>query len=757
VSVTIPMANQRWPKFRLLTRPTWGGTSTSGGGWAMEVMQTPNPLVSGFILLHYTRCLLPQIGNAEFIFRFGMFGDNLVGASTASKARMRQGEAWDPTVDSLTIPDLTGQEIRIQAAYPDEEGVVADADWATVWWGTCEYQVDEGWGAATLPSGERRYVCADAFARTRRWFMDKHGFISSAGTIAPAAGHPGYNVSKQSPSQVAGNRDSTSTFWDPNGDGVDARKFTLPGAGDTWTDAHAIDEALSAHRPINQPWWVLVGATDMLDTSSPWPVQEGDTVFDVVSRICNRARGRGACLPSWTEGLPTTELACTLTIFAQTYSDISYTDPAASVVTVNGANTNGTAINVDVIGDHRFLPESLNLGDPEQYRVDYLVSQGERIETLGTVEHTLTLEKGWDSGEQTAFLALTAPKRVSERWRPVYQLHRLKRGFQMNLGNGNGASQATADYRCTDAGVVTTDLQSNSIGNSAPSMIEVMDDLPLYEGYDYSSTPVRYDGQTDAAFSGTPVRRPPLLLIRTSSTGNGTFMRHSALDFHVHYKVMPDGFLLSCSQDKEDQELGTRLLGDTAVSGLASRATYDKIVMTLGFRLPHHVRMATGDPNGKRRLVINHPDIHLWLAAPTSIWNLDDTAPTTGGTFAPVYPALRTAGGTTPGILRDDRSALARLHAMAVAWYRPNLPGAPAAIVRNASWSLRCCGDIPSSTDYDGGGVVYPTCGKVVRYLYANGQQIELNTVVSSIAYDNTNGTWTVTTDWQDLDFSSGR
>jgi hypothetical protein len=236
------------------------------------------------------------------------------------------------------------------------------------------------------------------------------------------------------------------------------------------------------------------------------------------------------------------------------------------------------------------------------------------------------------------------------------------------------------------------------------------------------------------------------LLIKKASD---RYLRHSALSFPVDLKIMPDGLLVTCSSD---QDLGTRSIGDTAESTLSSAYTYTNLVMSLGFRLPHHVRMATGNPLGARRLTINHPDIHLWLAAATAIWDLDDSAPNANG-----CPGLRTAGGATPGILRDDRSALARLHAMAVAWYRPNLPGAPAAIVRNASWSMRLCGDIPSSADYDGGACVYPSCGKVVRYLYANGQQIELNTVVSSIAYDNTNGVTTATTDWQDLDFTSGR
>ncbi len=518
----------------------------------------------------------------------------------------------------------------------------------------------------------------------------------------------------------------------------------MPGAGNSWQDDEALAEAL-AHRPAGAPHWTLTGAYDLFNTASPWPVDEGDTVFDVVSRICNRARGRGAVLPSWTESSPDGALSCILEVFAQTFADIEYDDPAASQVIVPGADSNGTAIDVDVIGDHRFLPGSLNLGDPEQYRVDYLVSQGERIEVLGTVEYEITLDPGWDSGEQADFLALDPENRVSERWKPVYQLHRLKRGFAMNLGDGNGGTQTDADYRCTDAGAVTTTAQSDAIGESAPSMIEVMDDLPLYEGYNYTGGPARYDGQTAAAFSGTPPRREPMLLIKTD---DDLYRRHTKLSFSVQFKIMPDGLLVICS---DDQETGERKIGDEDDDDLGSLYDYNQLVITLGFRLPHRVRMANGNPKGARRMTITHPNIHLWLAAANAIWDLDDSAPDEGN-----YPAKRGATGTTPAILRDDRSALARLHAMATAWYRPTPPGGTPSVIRNASWTLRCCGDIPSGTDYDGGGVVYPTCGKVVQYLYANGQKIELNTVVSGVAYDNTNGATTWTTDWQDLDFRNG-
>ncbi len=748
MTITLPLENQRWPRFRLLTTARWGGTTTSDGGWKIEAMERPGIRASGFILVNYTRSLLPQLGTAEIVFRFGMFSGIPKGASAESLARMRAGQNWTPGTDKLALPDLKDKEIRIQVAYPDANGDVDDGSWRTVWWGTCEYQIDKGWGGAGVPSGERTYHCLDAFARTKRWFLDRHGFKNASRTIAPAAGHPGYNVSRGGgPAQLAGNKDSTSASWSAVGE-VAGALFCLPGSGNSWTDIDAVNEALTNHRPSGEPHWVPGGATDLFNTYSPWPVQEGDTVFDLVARVFNRARGRGVVLPDFSESSPTGPLTCLLTVFAQVYQNIAYDDPAASQVTINGAAQRGTAVDVELIGDHRLVPGSLELGDAQQYRVDYLVSQGEQIEVCGTLEHGITLEEGWSDAEQTAFLALDADKRISERWRPLYQLHRLKRTFNMELSNGNSSGISSADYRCTDAGQITTARADDAIGDTAPSMVEILDDLPLYDGYKYDTQPpTREDGQSAVAFNGTPARREPMVMFRDGEEDR--FIRVDSLSYGVQFKIMPDGFMLLCA---DDQATGLRKLGDDD-SSLQQDRRFDSAVFTVGFRLPHRVRMASGKPNGARRMVITHRDIHLWLSHPSAIWKLDDT----NSDNAPAYPPKR-IGGSSYSIIRDDRSALARLHALAAAWYLPtrNSSGQEQFKHRNASWSLRCCGDIPSSTAYDGGGVVYPTLGKVVHLLKANGEHIECNSVVSSISYDNTNGTTTWTTDWMDLDVHHG-
>jgi hypothetical protein len=177
------------------------------------------------------------------------------------------------------------------------------------------------------------------------------------------------------------------------------------------------------------------------------------------------------------------------------------------------------------------------------------------------------------------------------------------------------------------------------------------------------------------------------------------------------------------------------------------------MVLTVGFQLPHRVRMATGQPTGARKLIITMPDVHLWLAHPGAIWRLDDS----DDTHAPSYAPKR-IGGSSHRIIRDDRAALARQHALATSWYMPRVNSSGQTVFkhRSASWALRCCADIPSSLAYDGGGIVYPTLGQVVHLLKANGEFIEVNSVMSSFSYDNTSGTSSFVTDWQDLDIRNG-
>lgn len=744
MTINLPLDNQRWPLFRMLTRADYGGSTSSGGGWQTEPLENPAEDIKGYILLNYSRALLPQLGTATLMYRYGVFNGKIVGASASSSASVRNGSAWNPASDTMDLPDLRGKEILIQANYPDEDGEVTEGNWKTVFWGTCEYQIDKPFAAATIPAGEITYHLVDAFHRTQRWFLNRHAYISNGVTISPAAGHPGYNVDPRVPAQVAGNRDPSNGTWEPTTDsaGIYGTKFVSAGAGNKWTDLQVLQDVLAIARPDDQPYWTPAGATDLLSQSEPWAVEENETVFSVVTRLLARGRGRGAALPDWTQSSPTGPITPKLTIFAQLTDTITYTNPEEGGGTVNfpGADSNGTSKTVDIIGDHRAV--ALQLGDAEQYIVDYLEVQGERIETMVTLEHQTTLEKGWTEADQTAFLALEPINRIEDKWMHVYTLHRLKRGFKLSVGDGNGGAAASADYRCTKTGEITTDADE-SVGESAISTLELLDDIPFFLAYTIDSGFVRRDGAAASAYNGTPQRMKPKMFIKTD---DDLYITPEQLTPGIQVTFHNgDSILIEVSDDKES---GERYIGDPDEAEVQSTYDFENVVFTVAFRSPHRARIYYGNPISKRKKIITVKNAHLWLLAPNAIYDLDSE-----NEDADSRPARRASGGS-PTVIRDDRNMIAAKAALAVAWYGPqyDLLGQNTVVHRGAQWTLACCGDIPTASDYDGGGVVYPKCGEVVKILQANGQRHELNSPVSSFIYDNTVGHSTWVCDWQDLD-----
>lgn len=749
MAITLPLENQRWPKFRLLTRASWGGTTASGAGWQIRVMQTPGHSSSGLFLESYSRALLPSLGTARLTYVFGRIGNNMAGIGPDEADLLRQGEEWSSDDSLSQIPDLTNQELRIQVGYPDADGVVAAADWRTVWWGTCEYQTDEGWGAAAIPSGMRTYHCVDAFHRTKRWFLNRHGYVDTvSGTVTGSCiGNPGYNYSPET-SRVLGNRGADDKVWTTAESGVYAKSHTMPAAGSPWTDEEVATHALRATRPAAQPLWSIsyngedTGAEEMMQSVASWPVQENESVFDLLSRIFDRSRGRGAAFPTFGESSPTGPLTCTLKVFTQLPANLTYDRPSdGSEVFLQGAFGDGTSIDVDLVGDHRFVDGSLSLTDPEQYRVDRLETIGELIEVLVTLGYVdSTLEIGWNSAQETAFRALDPQNRTEAKWSDVLQLHRLPRNFLCTVGNGNGGSSSRCDFRCADDGSITA---PSGAADTSPASISILDDTPLHLGYNYASTPTRYDSDTAAEFGGDPARLPRRYFIRTESE---KFIELKEVGEGFSVIKYPDGFHIAATRDAD----GYRYFNAGTSGNLNSAYHYNKLVITCGIRLPHRVRMASGAAGAPRQKVNYCPGLRLDMAHAGAIWDLDASGRSSASEGS--APKRGASASTSPaGILRDDRDELARVHAISEVWFGVN-PSRLGALHRGATWSLKCCGDIPTGENYDGGGVVYPTCGQMLANLTSNGQTQECNSVVSSYTYDNIAGISTWQSDWANLD-----
>ncbi len=754
MTYTLPLTNQLLPDYRILWRQGFGaGTAaadnkavSAGGGWNPIPLQRRGVQQHGFYLSFFERVAFPQVGRAAFSYAYGAFDDTVV--------------------DSVDLEDLRDAEIRIQVSPK------GDDDWRTVYWGTVDYVEDTGSPGATVPRGLKTYHCVDGFYRTKRWPLDRHGYDASGGALygnasgGNAYGHPGYNWSNRHDSVSSGNK-SSSAYLSPAGVGV--TMHTPAGAGAKWTDLQAVEHALGASKPAGAPLFTLSGATDLLACTNSWDVKPGESVLDFVLRVLKRERGRGLAYVDWEDdsGDPDGALTVKLTIAAQLADDVFFiSDPiTGDLDTIEGATNRGTATAVDITGDHRCVNGSLTLGDPDQFRLDYLETEGEPIEVLATLayadDHLGTgsgidgraLMRGWSATDQATFVGLGALARTEAKFKPVFQLHRFNPAWGGYAGDGNGGTQTRIDYRCTELGRPVTPLTATGAeladpavaAPTSPLLVEVMSDTPLFESYKYTgATVVRNDAASE---SGNPQRRKPLCYVRVAS---GRFLDVDATATgSVHMSIDHDAIWVIHSGD---DGTGTRFFSTATPANLSSLYDYSKLALTVGLKLPHRVRFASGDAltNGKRGKIYIAGS-HLWLASPGAIFDLDMSVLASGG-----YAARRGAVGATtqaPGLLRDDRAALALLHAMAWSWYGST------STHRSASWALKACGFLPNYSAYAGTritgdpvDVTYPTIGQVVTTLTANGGDKALNTPVTRVHYDAERGVTTWSTEWHELE-----
>jgi hypothetical protein len=768
VTYTLPLVNQLLPDYRILWRLGFGaGTgagddkSVSGAGWAQIKLQGRRPMDHGFYLKHFERVTFPQVGTAAFGYVYGDFDDTSV----------------QPIDDN---DGLRNAEIRIQVC---DKGTEA---WRTVYWGTVDYIEDVGSPGALIPRGERIFHCVDGFYRTKRWTMDRHGFdvttVLGNYSAGDAYGHPGYNWSRHNDGITSGNK-SSSQYTSPTG--VTLTLHTPPGAGHKWTDQEAVENALGSSKPAGEPLFALsamaAGALEMLSGTNAWEVKAGESVFDFATRVLKRERGRGLVFVDWEDdsGDPDGPLTVKLTVNSQLADNIVYVlDPdTGSTAQLEGAVALGTSITVDLTGDHRCVNGSLSLSDPDQFRLGWLETEGEEIEVLTTLSYIdgqvgtvpsvdgRTLIRGWSNADQTAFTGFTgsaAPKKQEARYKNVFQLHRFNTGWDGYAGDGNGGTLNRADYRCSMLGKIVSPEHLDPLtaeekkdpavlARTSPLLVDVLSDLPLYEGYVYTGdTPTRVDNTTE---KDSPHRRKLMGYVRVAANRYLDFDQTSLGSIHMS----SDGHGIWIVNSGDDGA-GSRFFSSTATSTLGAAYNYYAIVLTVALRLPHRVRFASGDPlTAGRRGKIYIPGCHLWLATPGAIHDLDTTTSSSGG-----YAARRNACGgsnTDPGILRDDRTGLAQIHALAWAWYGTDTER------RSAGWSLKACGFLPSYEAYEGASiptdgssttpVSYPTIGQVVTTLTANGNDHTLNTPITRVRYDAERAVTRWETEWHGLEHMS--
>ena len=223
-----------------------------------------------------------------------------------------------------------------------------------------------------------------------------------------------------------------------------------------------------------------------------------------------------------------------------------------------------------------------------------------------------------------------------------------------------------------------------------------------------------------------------------------------------------------------DQGAGTRFWSG-AGSPVGGAWGIDRLVLATSLTLGNRVRMSSANINANdsnkpftsitagRKLYVNIPGACLWLAHPSAIWEHNVLAATDKA--APAKRNAAGGAGSTPGLLRDDRDALAITHAYAWAWYGTKRV--------SASWALNDCGLLPYFLGDPAGGqsqqwIKYPQLGQLVKTIKAAGTAnlktagttdpataFNVNTPISRVHYDHTQGITTWYTDWQDLDTES--
>ncbi len=756
MTITIPIENVTWPVFRVLVRNGWGGTSTSAADWTVLPMLRRGEGKNGFRLLDLERCTLPMFGRAKFALRYGDFQDAFTLMSAESVERQKAGTAWNPRIDSMAIPSYAGYEVRIQVAPKPDDDATAPT-FKTCWLGYVDYEEDIGWPGSLIPAGERTYHCVESIARTSRWQMNRHGLRVSGTEFADAVGHPGYNVGHGRDGILAGNNEGSQYALS---DGVGVNYHTYPGAGSTWSDADALDHALAATRPVNEPHFLIGGTTTLLSGATPWEITEGTTVLDFLSRVLKRERGKGVAFVDWDHDAEDANgaLAITLTVNPQFWATQIYINPITggneSIIGAAAATPTPTAIDVDLTGDHRVDVSSFQLGSPNQWRYDYLETLGERIEVLATLAYIdgnrLSLERRWSGDEELVFDALTTKDaRKDGRYDPVYQSHSLPRSWAGQAGDGNNGGNARIDYRCGDDGSIVVPSSDPDVDrpDTSPSLVEILSDIPIFMGYTYTgATPARHDGGAEI---GNPPRHEPIILYRKD---DNAYITTEQSDRPQTLTVWNNTVKVYSGADQAE---GTRYVSDTSVTSPSLEAAFetDDLALTVALRLPHRARMASFRPgiseaDAKRRLSIEHPGMHIWLASPGAVWDLNTSSGSVSAGFAPRRYACNPSPHTAYGKLRDDRAALARLHALSYAWYLNER--------RTASWTLRDCGFLPSfitGTGDDAETVAYPRLGEVVHEMKANGETHTIDTPIVRIYYDNENGATTWETGWSGLDF----
>lgn len=719
--INLPISeNQHWALFRVLVMPPDLWTSPSQPWQILPFPPRWNiaGAGAGYHFLRSRRVALPDLGMAQFRYRFGRIDGRTYGIDSAGGAL-----------------DLEHYSVRIQAApAPSNDQVRAgfsesDLRWRTVWLGTVEYQQDIFAAGKDHLSGDRIYHCVDVLGLTKKWSMQNHVYDFGGAGLGLCRGHPGYNR-RDGDGSLSGNRAGNALR--PIDDAGETYAHTLAGQGNFWNDGDALTNALLTSRSAGSPVFDLDDPCDLLAGEEAWTVNDTERAWDFLTRMCPRQRGRGLVYAAWADDVddPTGRIEPFLAVRPQSLDTITYNRPSdGAQVEIPGASDVASAISIDVEGDQRLVAGSFQLGGRSQHKVAYLETPGEQIEVVITVGYpdAERFEEKWPISSGVAFDALTYDQRRSEIFDLVYHLHGLPDDWRFNTGNGNGSgTNHVVDYHCVNGGIGET--SSSVLPEASLATTEILGTLPI---------------PTDPKPGTRFVRSPALLLMKV---GEDLFLdgrRHLGLEL----RVREDGFHVS-KGDWDDE--GFRYVGDLAQASHQAAYSYQKLAFTFAIRLPHRIMYNTGDreTSGRRLVLPPAKDMRLALVSKDAITALDLENGDLSAGYAPIRDQVGTDGGSTFRILRDDRDRLARRHWLTWSWV---------GVARQTlSYQMKCCMLLPSFEVEDDRGerseIEYPRLGQLVATVRAGGTEHQVHTPITGIGYDNEAQISQLETDWSELD-----
>lgn len=650
--------------------------------------------------LQASEAVAPSIGQALFEYRYG-----------------RSKKAGTTTIEEYDPLDLRGHYVRIVENVSgdlyfigqfDSEELVPKGTISSV---PCGNQIFTAFGICHVLD---RSIIDYGVGRNASGASEIIGWVPAANKRAEATQESiGVKTNKR------GNRSATV-----NGDGV--YEFSDE-SGDDWSNLDICDMMLENYLPASGPVFQMGGASATLDLLHDSVELDGNKVWEVLNKLCDRRRGLGF--------VPVVEEDESITLFVYSIlaSDLVLTD-----ITIP-ANPNTTSIDVDT----RIEVMDCRIVTSNSVRYDKVYIRGCRMLACFTVAHADgTLENDWNSGDETAYKAAASGisgysdldegtqeekndrYRKADRFGAVYCRQRIPAAWNGKAGDGAGGTLTNVLPVCAEDGTITFPNPAAFI----PLDKRFERALPFEENKDYSGSVPDPDLE--------PTYLKPFAMVQDETDGHtsgknwhmchdpGEDLKDEGADASIY--LHPTGMALSI-EASPNHIYGLTLFDPStdAVSGtpplLQLAYTLATVAMyTDNCLLASALRDGVTDPVTVKSLRVK--DAEYWAVAAGTVLGLN-----------PDNSLQRVAGAL---VLRDDRPRMWEACAIALAWFGQER--------RAVALTLK------------GIGLLAPL-GNLVTAINAADVALQANTILSSRMVDFSKRTVTIETQYIEFDWAEDK